>query len=111
MAFKAKIWYPITAVLSLINLAAVGYAAGSAEPWHATVHAALSLAFGVGAIRLRDRRIAGLPGGTDQLARLEALEADMSVLQQELSEAQERLDFTERVLAQRPESRQVGPER
>lgn len=106
MTFKSKIWYPITGVLSMINLAAVGYAAGSAEPWHATVHAALAVAFGLGAFRLRQVR-----GGGDQLGRLEALESDMTALQQELSEAQERLDFTERVLAQRAESRQVGPER
>jgi hypothetical protein len=106
MTFKSRIWYPITGVLSMINLAAVGYAAASAEPWHATVHAALAMAFGLGAYRLRQR-----PGGGDQLGRLEALEADMTALQRELSEAQERLDFTERVLAQRAESRQVGPER
>jgi hypothetical protein len=109
MTFKARIWYPIAAVLSLINLAAVGYAAASVEPWHATVHAALSLVFGVGAYRLRDRQAPALSGGAEQLARLEALEAEMSVLQQELSETQERLDFAERVLAQRPEPRQVGP--
>ncbi|HEX2249990.1 MAG TPA: hypothetical protein VHH32_06545 [Gemmatimonadales bacterium] len=107
MTFKSRIWYPITGVLSMINLAAVGYAAASAEPWHATVHAALAVAFGLGASRLRQQR----PGGMDQLGRLEALEADMTALQQELSEAQERLDFTERVLAQRAEARQVGPER
>jgi hypothetical protein len=106
MTFRSRIWYPITGVLSMINLAAVGYAAASVEPWHATIHAALALAFGLGAFRLRQAR-----GGGDQLGRLEALEADMTALQQELSEAQERLDFTERVLAQRAESRQVGPER
>jgi hypothetical protein len=32
-------------------------------------------------------------------------------LRRELSEMQERLDFAERLLAQRPESRRVGPER
>jgi hypothetical protein len=107
MTFRSRIWYPITGVLSMINLAAVGYAAASAEPWHATVHAALAMAFGLGAYRLRQR---GLDAG-DQWTRLEALEADMTALQQELSEAQERLDFTERVLAQKAESRQLGPER
>jgi hypothetical protein len=44
------------------------------------------------------------------VGRLEALEGEMSNLRQELSEAQERLDFAERVLAQRPEMRRVGPE-
>jgi hypothetical protein len=35
----------------------------------------------------------------------------VSDVRRELSEAQERLDFAERVLAQEPESRRVGPER
>ena len=43
-------------------------------------------------------------------ARLELLEGEVSHLGRELSEAQERLDFTERVLAQVQESRRVGPE-
>lgn len=34
----------------------------------------------------------------------------MGSLRRELSELQERLDFAERVLAQGPESRRVGPE-
>lgn len=105
MTFKSRIWFPITGVLSALNLAAVGYAAASVEPWHATVHATLALAFGLGAYRLRQRQ-----GGTEPQARLEGLEADMSALQQELGEIQERLDFTERMLAQRPEPRQVGTE-
>jgi hypothetical protein len=44
------------------------------------------------------------------LDALDALEADVSKLRQELSETQERLDFTERVLARGPESRRVDPE-
>jgi len=35
----------------------------------------------------------------------------MSNVRRELSEAQERLDFAERMLAQGQESRRVGPER
>jgi hypothetical protein len=112
MTFKSRIWYPITAVLSVINLVAVGFAAGQAEEWHAAVHAGLALAFGIGAERLRKRpRGIELQVPNEALEALEALEAEMSQVQQELSEIQERLDFTERVLAQRPETRQVGPER
>ena len=44
-------------------------------------------------------------------ARLEVLEVEMGNLRQELSETQERLDFAERLLAQRAEPRRVGPER
>lgn len=109
MTFKSKIWYPIAVVLSALNLVAVGFAAQSAEPLHAATHGALALAFGLWAQRLRQRR-----GGSElqaPLEALEALEADMSQLRQDMSELQERVDFAERLLAQRPETPRVGPER
>ncbi len=52
MTFKPAIWQPIAVVLSVINLGAAGFAAGSAEPLHAGVHVALGLAFGLWAQRL-----------------------------------------------------------
>ncbi|MGH7510020.1 MAG: hypothetical protein ACREMZ_11165 [Gemmatimonadales bacterium] len=110
MSFKSAIWYPIAVVLSVINLVGVGFAAGSAEPWHAGIHAALALAFGLWAQRLRQgRRGSELQSPLEVLEALEALEAEVSKLRQELSETQERLDFTERVLAQGAEARRVGP--
>jgi hypothetical protein len=105
MTFKPGIWYPIAVALSVINVAGAALAARSAEPLHATIHVALALAFGLWAGRLRP----GPGGGSEFPARLEALEAEVDKLGRELSEAQERLDFAERVLAQRPESRGVGP--
>jgi hypothetical protein len=105
MTFKPAIWQPIAVVLSAINLVAVGFAAGSAEPWHAGLHAALGLAFGLWAQRLRQG-----PSGSEHQARLELLEDELNHFRRELSETQERLDFTERVLAQEPERRRVGPE-
>ena len=109
MTFKPKIWYPIAAVLSAVNLVAVWYAAAPAEAWHATTHAALALGFGLWAQRLRQRRSQGeLPAPPEAL---EAFEADLNRLREELSETQERLDFTERMLAQGAESRRMGPER
>jgi hypothetical protein len=104
MTFKPAIWQPIAIVLSVINLVAAGFAAGSAEPLHAGVHVALGLAFGFWAQRLRQA-----PGGLELQPRLESLEFEVSDLRRELSEAQERLDFTERVLAQAQESRRVEP--
>jgi hypothetical protein len=109
MTFKPAIWYPIAVALSVLNLVAVGFAVGQAEPWHATIHAALALAFGLGAHRLRQ----GSGGGSELQARLEALEAEVGELgglRQELSEMQERMDFAERLLAQGPETRRVGPQ-
>ena len=104
MTFKPAIWYPIAVVLSVINLVGVGFAAGEPQPWHAGIHAALALAFGLWSQRLRQG-----PGGSELQAPLEVLEAletldaEVSHLRQELGEIQERLDFAERVLA--------GPER
>jgi hypothetical protein len=105
MTFKPAIWYPIAVVLSVVNLAGVGFAASKAEPLHAAVHAALALAFGLWAQHLRQGR-----GGSEFQPRLEALEVEVGTLRQELSETQERLDFAERLLAQGPEARRVGPE-
>lgn len=111
MTFKPAIWYPIAVLLSVGNLVGVAFAA---PPAHAMAHAALALAFGLWAYRLRPG-----PGGSEPEARLEprlearldALEAEVSMLRQELGETQERLDFAERVLAQGPETRRVGPQR
>jgi len=109
MTFKPRIWYPIAAVLSVVNLIAAGFAAAQAEPWHATLHAGLALAFGLWAQRLRQQGA----GGGDIEARLEALEAELGELgamRRELSEIHERLDFAERMLAQGQEVRRVSPE-
>ena len=112
MRFKPAIWFPIAVVLSVINLVAVGFAAGEPQPWHAAIHAALALAFGLWAQRLRQGRGGSeLQAPLEVLDALDALDADVSKLRQELSETQERLDFAERLLAQRPDVRSVGPQR
>ena len=109
MTFKAKIWQPIAVVLSALNLVSVGWAAGAAEPYHAAVHAALALGFGLWAQRLRGRlQLRDEPG--ELLAGFEELQFEVSNLRAELSETQERLDFTERVLAQPRESRAANQE-
>lgn len=112
MTFKPAVWHPITVVLSAVNLVAVGLATGSAEPWHATGHAALALGFGLWAARLRQVPVRSvLQDRPDVLEALEALETEVNNLGRELGETQERLDFAERLLAQGAESRRVGPER
>ena len=102
MRFKPSIWFPISAVLSVINVAAIAFAMG--EPWHAMAHGALAVGFGVWAQRLKQRRDAG--EGQQALEapdteRMEMLEGELSRMRQELADAQERIDFTERMLAQR----------
>jgi hypothetical protein len=114
MTFKPAIWYPIAALLSVINLVGGGFAVGQAQPGHAAIHGGLALAFGLWAHRLRQGPAASEPparfhGLDAEVSRLEALEAEVSKLRQELSEAQERLDFVERLLAKGPETRRVGP--
>ncbi|HET6778452.1 MAG TPA: hypothetical protein VFH26_06165 [Gemmatimonadales bacterium] len=109
MTFKRAIWYPVSMILSGLNLVAVGFATGEAEPWHAGAHAVLALAFGLWAQRLNRP-----PAGGEfpvPLEAFEALEAEVSRLRDDLSETQERLDFTERLVVQGQESRRVGPER
>jgi len=106
MTFKPAIWYPIAVVLSVINVVSVWFAARPAEPWHAATHAALAVAFGLWAQRLRQR-----PGEGALQAGLEVLEVEVSTLRQELGEAQERLDFAERLLAQGPEPRRLDQQR
>lgn len=100
MTFKPAIWHPIAVVLTVLNVIAVWFAARPGEPWHAAIHAGLAVAFGVWAQRLRQS-----PRGGELHAGLEAVEFEMSQLRQELGEAQERLDFAERMLAQAPEAR------
>jgi len=109
MTFNPKIWQPISIVLSAANLVSVGFAAGAAEPYHAAVHAALALGFGLWAQRLRGRLQPRDEPGELQ-AGLEELQFEVGNLRADLNEMQERLDFTERVLAQPREARGVGEE-
>lgn len=106
MTFKPSTWYPIAAVLSVLNLVGAGFAVGQGEPMHAAIHVGLGVALGLWAQRLRQA-----PGGSDLHARLEALEIEVSNLRRELSEMQERLDFAERLLAQGQEAPRVNPPR
>lgn len=106
MTFKPAIWHPITIALSAINLIGVGLAAGAGETWHAGLHVALAGAFALAARHLGQR----MAGGESQ-AELQEVEVELAALRQELIDAQERLDFAERMLAQGMEPRRVEAER
>ena len=74
MWFKHRAWIPLAWLLSAVNLGAVWFAAQPAEPWHATIHAALAVLLAVGAQRLMARRAslrAQADIGNDQEERLE----------------------------------------
>jgi hypothetical protein len=107
MTFKHRIWQPIAIALSGFNLIGVGFAAGEAQAWHAGVHAALALAFGLWAQRMKQSATRG--DFPISLETFEALEGEVSRLREDLSETQERLDFTERLVVQGQEARRVGP--
>ena len=49
----------------------------------------------------------GAEGGGELQGRVDALEQDVDILRHELTEAQERLDFAERMLARGDQARQL----
>jgi hypothetical protein len=105
MTFKPRLWYPIAAALSALNVAAAGFAATMAEGAHASVHAGLGIAFALWAMHLRGRR-----EGAADAASLEQLGDELSLMKAEMAELQERLDFVERVLASGEEQQRIAPE-
>ena len=64
-----------------------------------------------GAVKMAKIKAQGRSGGADPEAdaRLHAMEAELGALRQELGEVHERLDFTERLLAQQTPTRLDGP--
>jgi len=104
MWFKHRAWIPIAWALSLANLGAVWFAAEPAEPWHATIHAVLAVAFALGAQRLMARRRVVAPD--------ERLQHTVEGMQPRLEELEERVDFAERLLTkQRDADRLDAPPR
>ncbi|MDH3497626.1 MAG: hypothetical protein OER21_12770 [Gemmatimonadota bacterium] len=105
MTVKSALWHPIAVGLSLVNVAGLGYAVASAEPWHAAIHGALALAFGVWAQRLRwgsaGSELARMQRQLEQQASaLEDAQTTLATQSGELAELQERVDFAERLLVQ-----------
>ena len=91
MRFKHRAWIPVAWILSLGNLVAVWFAAEPAEPWHATIHALLAVAFALGAQRLATRRRV--------VTESDRLQDSVEGIQPRLEELEERVDFAERLLA------------
>ena len=110
MWFKHRAWIPVAWVLSVTNLVAVWFAARPAEPTHATIHALLAVSFALGARRLMARRRAH--GQTEHLQQTidqnEYVQQTVDDLQAHLLELEERLDFTERILAKHRDADHLG---
>ena len=105
MWFKHRAWIPVAWLLSLGNLAAVWFAAQPAEPWHATVHALLAVAFALGAQRLMARqRPATEPN------RLEQLQQSVDVIALEVERISEGQRYVTKILNEtlRPSIRAEG---
>jgi hypothetical protein len=66
--------------------------------------------FSMVVLRIYSIRVAARRGsiGGDTLERLDAMEQELATVRQELAEAHERLDFTERLLAKGQEARRIG---
>lgn len=110
MWFKHRAWIPVAWGLSASNLAAVWFAARPAEPTHATIHALLAVSFALGARRLVARQRAD--GQSEQLQQTvdqnEQLQQAVDDLQARLLELEERLDFTDRILAKHRNAEHLG---
>lgn len=115
MRFKPTFWFPIAAIACGVNVVWAWIAArsGPMAGSHAVGHGLAALAFGLWAATLRSQlRLEAQPPARAELPEhIEALEAGMNNLRQELIETQERLDFTERMLAQRLEADRVKQDR
>ena len=105
MRFNPRIWTPIAQVLAAVNVAAVYFAARVTEPVHALAHAALGAACMLWAERLRARATRALD--ETEMAQAELMPGEMDHVHNELAELQERLDFAERMLAQRRDTDRV----
>lgn len=109
MRFKPSLWFPIAVILAAGNLIAVPVYA--AEPWHSFTHGAIGVLFALWAQRLKQRRDAERgerrAGEAGSGERVDLLEDEMTKLRQELNDAQERLDFTERMLTQKDPTQEL----
>lgn len=110
MWFKHRAWIPVAWFLSIGNLVAVWFAARPAEPWHASAHALLAVAFALGARRLMARQRAGAQNEDVQqtIDQNEHVQQTIEDMQPRLQELEERVDFAERLLAKNRDAERRG---
>ena len=101
MWFKHRAWIPVAWLLSAVNLGAVWFAAQPAEPWHATLHAALAVLLGLGAQRLSARRSSLRAQAAISDDQEERLEQAIDAIAVELERVGEGQRFVAKMLAER----------
>ena len=106
MALNPRLWRPIAAFLSVANLVGAGIHIGMEQGEGAAIHGLLAAGAAYWAVRLGQPRHAALPNPATE-ERMEQLETELMQQRQELAEAQERLDFAERLLTQKAERRDL----
>jgi len=99
--FKHRAWIPIAWLLSVLNVAAVWFAARPGEAWHATTHALLALLLGVGAqwLNARRRTFETAVGGAAPPSEIAELRAEFAALREGQSQILKRLEPTLDALA------------
>jgi hypothetical protein len=113
MTPTAAVWRRLSIVLSAFNVAGAGFAIAAGEAWHAGIHVSLALVFGFAAWRLKagssGSELAHIQQQLDQQATaLEEAQGALARQATELAELQERVDFTERILAQARDRQKLG---
>lgn len=106
MALNPRLWRPIAAFLSVANLVGAGIHLGTGQPAAAAIHGFLAAGAAYWAVRLGRPRAPVLDNPETE-ERMELLENELLQQRHELAEAQERLDFAERMLAQNVEKRRI----
>lgn len=103
MPFKRTVWFWIAVGAVVFNAGFGIYASVVEEPMHAFVHGAIALSFGLLALHLRS---AAVPSErqVERPDQVELLEADLSELERELRETQDRLKFADQLLQNKPPS-------
>ena len=109
-AEKASRWRIVAIGFLVINIAGFGMAIRMEEFWHAMAHVGLGVACWVWMQNLK-RPLAAGHANSQLEERVQVLELDVTRVREELMEAQERLDFAERMLAQLPDQKRVAPDR
>jgi hypothetical protein len=102
MARSRKFWFKFAVVAAVANVGFGLYASVVEEPVHAFVHGALAVIFGVWASFMsREKPVAQDPA---EVKKVMMLEDNLSDLERQLHETQQRLDFADQLLKQRPKT-------